>query len=325
MKALVTRINFRDALLFIWYGALAALSAYVLLWWQFFTDQPFHSEMFYTYNSILAGTEPAPFQYRYVAYLLPEIIHRVTGYSLQTSEAFHRVFWLWMSALALHAYLSHWFNRSGAIIGALGFLATASLFVVQTSFAPSDLPAFCFLLLSLLALQRRNYGWLLFTVPVGMLFRETIVFVFVVWGVYFCFERDQRVQIPYLTGSVVLAALVFVGLRLYFGFRTYDPYVLPKNLADIRGPLRVALLFNVFLIIPFFTLKTAPRFLRYTAALVPVVSILNVLFALAKDSRLWLPLVPSLIPLGLIYLVSDTRKEEEATPQKVPATQYKET
>lgn len=311
MKTFIAKLNFRDLMVFGWYGGLAALVAYVLLWWQFFADQPFHSGMFFTYNNILAGQEEAPYQYRYFAYLLPVFIKWLSGYSLQTAEAINRVIWLWASALALHLYLTRWFERKETIIGTLAFLSAGSLFVVQTSFAPSDLPTFFFLLLGLIALQRRAYRWLLLTVPTGMLFRETSIFIFLVWAIFFIYEPDKRKQLPYIIGAILLAAMVFISLRVYFGFKAYDPYTLPKNLSDKRVALRLMLLFNVFWIAPWLAFRSAPRFMKYTAVLVPVVFVVNMLFTLAKDSRLWLPLVPALIPLGLIYLL-DSKPTEPA-------------
>jgi len=305
MNASLGRFKVIDLFVYAWYAALAALIAYVLLVWQFSFDQPYQGAMFYTYGQVLAGKEPPPFRYRYVAYLLPELIRLATGRSLQVAEAFNRTFWLWASAVAFHAYLLTWFKRTGAIVAVLGLFSLASLLVLQTSFAPSDLPVFCFLLLSLLALQRRRYEWLLLLGPVGMLFRETSIFVFVVWAVYFVFEPDRRRQLPYLIGALILTGLVFVGLRLYFGYETYEAYSLPVNLSDDRWPVRVLLIFNVFLIVPWFTFKTAPRLMKYSVILVPVVFSLNLLFALAKDARLWLPLIPILIPLGLLGLLPD--------------------
>jgi hypothetical protein len=306
-----------DWLLWLWYGSLAALTAYVLLTWQFAFDQPYHGGMFYSYSHVLTNEEGAPFVYRYVAYLLPDLLHRASGYSLQTAEAISRAFWFWISALALHAYVTPWLKRTGAIIAVLAFFSIASLLVLQISFEPSDPPAFCFLLLSLVALQRRRYGWLLLTLPVGLLFRETTLFFFTVWGVYFLFEPDRRRQLPYLLGALALCAGVYLGLRLILGFQTYHPYTLPANLRDRRWLVRVTLLFGVFLVLPWLTFRRAPRFLQYTVVLAPVVFALNLLFALAKDSRLWLPLVPVLIPLGLLALL-DIKTDASSEPSGSP-------
>ncbi len=317
MNFSIGRFKAADLFLYAWYGALAALVAYVLLTWQFSIDQPYHGAMFYTYGQILAGQEPAPFRYRYVAYLLPELIRLGTGLSLQTAEALNRVFWLWASALALHAYLSVWFKRTGVVVAVLALFGMASLIVLQTSFEPSDLPTFFCLLLALIALQRRQYVWLWLILPIGLLFRETIAFFFAVWAVYFVFEPDKRRQVPFLIGALILTAAVFIGLRLYFGFQTYAAYTLPQNLADDRWPVRVVLLYSIFLILPWITFKTAPRFLKYTAVLVPVVFGLNLFFALAKDSRLWLPLVPVLIPLGLLGLLPGEVRSETLVAEAV--------
>jgi hypothetical protein len=315
MRSFIVRLKPADVFLYIWYGALAALVAYVLLTWQFSLEQPYQGAMFYTYGQILAGKQPAPFKYRYFAYLLPEIIRLVTGKSLQLAEAFNRAFWLWASAVALHAYVSYWFKRTGAIVATLALFGIASLIVVQTSFEPTDLPTFCLLILSLLALQRRRYQWLLLFIPFGLLFRETMLFFFPVWGLYFLFESDKRLQLPYLLGALGLAAVVFFGLRWYFGFESYNPYTLPRNLGDDRWPVRVLLLFNVFLIIPWFTFKNAPRLMKYSAVLVPIVFALNLLFAFAKDARLWLPLVPILVPLGLLGLLpNEVISNQSPTP-----------
>ena len=305
MKLLFNKIDRRDIALFIWYGVLAALAAYVLLWWQFWTDLPSHGEMFTSYNSILAGTYDPPYQYRYVAYLLPDLIRRVTRLSLQTSEAINRAIGLWACALAFHAYLKHWFGRHGAIIGVLGFFGSVPLFIVQTSFAPTDIPTLFFLILALIALCNRQYIHLLWIVPAGMLFRETIVFVYSVWGVAFLFEKDKRTQLPYLIGSLIITVVVFAGVRLYFGFHPYSSYALPDNLKDSRAFIRPLLLFGIFWITAWINFKTAPTFLKYASVLVPLVGMAVFLYGYSKDSRLWLPLVPVLIPLGLRFILSE--------------------
>lgn len=300
------RISKRDLALLAWYGGLAALAAYVLLWWQFWTDLPSHGEMFASYKSILAGTYDPPFQYRYVGYLLPDLIRRITGYSLQTSEAINRALWLWGCALAFHAYLDQWFERTGAIIGVLGFFGASSLFVLQTSFMPTDVPTVFFQMLALVALSRRRYIHLLWIVPLGMLFRETVIYVFAVWGVIFFFEKDRRAQLPYFIGTLFLTSLVYVGLRMYFGVLGFSPNVLDINLKESRAFFRPALLFGIFWITAWINFKNAPAFLRYTAILVPVVIVANFLFGFAKDGRLWLPLVPVLIPLGLRFILPES-------------------
>jgi len=303
---LFNKINGRDLALYAWYGGLAALTAYVLLWWQFWIDLPPHGEMFTSFASILAGTYDPPFQYRYLAYLLPDLIRRITGYSLQTSEAIHRAVWLWACALAFHVYLKHWFGRNGAIIGVLGFFGSASLFVLQTSFMPADVPTVFFQMLALVALSQRRYVHLSWIVPLGILFRETAIYVFAVWGVMFLFEKDKRAQLPYFIGTLFLTALVYVGLRVYFGVLGFSPNVFDINLKESRAFFRPILLFGIFRIIAWINFKTAPAFLKYTSVLVPVVIVANFLFGFAKDGRLWLPLVPVLIPLGLRFILSES-------------------
>ncbi len=299
------RISKRDLALLAWYGGLAALAAYVLLWWQFWTDLPSHGEMFASYKSILAGTYDPPFQYRYVGYLLPDLIRRITGYSLQTSEAINRALWLWACAIAFHAYLKYWFGRTGAIIGVLGFFGAVPLFLVQTSFAPTDIPTLFFLILALIALRNRLYVHMLWIVPAGMLFRETIVFVYSVWGVMFIFEKDKRQQFSYFIGSLVITLVVFAGVRLYFGFHPYSSYALPENLKDSRAFIRPLLLFGIFWAVAWFKYKTAPVFLKYASVLIPLVGIAVFFYGYSKDSRLWLPLVPALFPLGLQFILAE--------------------
>lgn len=305
MKVLLNKIDRRDVALFIWYGVLAALAAYVLLWWQFWTDLPSHGEMFASYKSILEGTYDVPHQYRYVAYLLPDLIRRITGFSLQTSEAIHRALWLWACALAFHVYLKHWFGRHGAIIGVLGFFGVVPLVILQTSFAPSDIPTVFFQILAFIALRNKRYVHLLWIAPVGILFRETMLYVFPVWAVMFLFEKDERAQLPYLIGAIVITLVVYGGIRFYFGFRFYDSYLLPQNLMDSRSFIRPILLFGIMGVLAWLNFKSAPAFLRYAAVLVPLVIVAIFLYGFAKDMRLWLPLVPVIFPLGLRFILSE--------------------
>jgi hypothetical protein len=305
---MLSKFNKRETILFIWYGVLAALAAYVLLWWQFWTDLPSHGEMFASYKSILEGTYDVPHQYRYIAFLLPEIIRRVSGYSLQTSEAINRALWLWAFALAFHVYLRYWLGRNGAIIGVLGFFGVAPLVILQTSFAPSDIPTVFFQVLAFIALRNRSYAHLLWIAPIGILFRETMLYIFPVWLVMFLFEKDKRSQLPYLIGTIVITLIVYGSVRFYFGFRFYDSYLLPQNLNDSRSFIRPLLLFGILGILAWVNFKTAPVFLKYATILVPLVALAVFLYGYAKDMRLWFPLIPVVFPLGLrsILLESDT-------------------
>ena len=299
------RINSKDLALFAWYGGLAALAAYVLLWWQFWTDLPSHGEMFASYKSILEGTYDVPYQYRYLAFLLPELIRRITGLSLQTSEAINRALWLWACALAFHVYLRRWFGRSGAIIGVLGFFGAAPLVILQTSFAPSDIPTVFFQILAFIALRNRRYVHLLWIAPIGIMFRETMLYVFPVWVVMFLFEKDRRAQLPYIIGATLITLIVYGGIRFYFGFRFYDIDTLPQNLQDSRSFIRPLVLFGIFWIIAWINFKTAPAFLKYASVLVPLVIVAVFLYGYAKDMRLWLPLIPVIFPLGLRFIFSE--------------------
>lgn len=300
------KVNSQDIALFVWYGGLAALAAYVLLWWQFWTDLPSHGEMFASYKSILEGTYDIPHQYRYVAFLLPELIRRLTGLSLQTSEAINRALWLWACALAFHVYLRHWFGRNGAIIGVLGFFGAVPLVILQTSFAPTDIPTVFFQILAFIALRNRRYAHLLWIAPVGILFRETILYVFPVWVVMFLFEKDKRAQLPYLIGAIFITLIVYGSIRIYFGFRFYDSYLLPQNLKDSRSFIRPVLLFGILGILAWLNFKTAPVFLKYASALVPLVVVAVFLYGFAKDMRLWLPLIPVIFPLGLRHIIPES-------------------
>ncbi|RJO66556.1 MAG: hypothetical protein C4523_12015 [Myxococcales bacterium] len=275
--------------------------------------------------SMLDGTAHTVNQFRVLSFLLPEFIHRTLGFSLLFAYLAQRFLYLALILCLLHRYLGRWFDEGLAMAGTLYFAAIlpiTSMDMIQPS-EPLNVLVF---LLGFWAIREGRVAALAAFVVLGALNKDTTAFLvpcylLVHWG-----SRPWR---KLLAETGLLAALFFAvysAVRLYYHavFKTppglYE-FQIDYNLQAIllpaftdlvthlrQGAFFVArpylslLLYGAMWILPFLRFREKPAFFRRLALITPLFLLGHFFVGRLDESRLFLPLFPLLVPMGLMTL-----------------------
>ena len=304
----------RLALALFYAGMAWAMTYYV-------TQLPVHGVI--RMENLLAGTAPRPFQYRVLGPWTILALHRATGISLAAAE----LLWHFAAALgafvAVRAWLRPFVPAAVADLAPVWVTATAvNSLVLQY---PWDLPGIFFLAVLLDLLRRRNWRLFLPVLALATLNRENTYLAVAAVVVAEGFHRRAWLRAAGLGLAAAVAWLaVKVALdRLYFGNPggTLEWHVL-KNLDVLRGRIAFAdwmhapLLAPVAFAVPWCWLeflaalnfawvlvpvrwRAKDPFLKALALLIPLHLVLVFLFGNLSERRVYLDLLPIVLPLAL--------------------------
>ena len=289
------------------YAAVATALGHVDFHIQPFADQGYANHV----PAILAGTEPAPARYRVLAPYIDHRIQLATGLTPRGAWTVFRWASLFASLLAIHFYLSTWFSRLRAVLGAL--LVAALLPLTMTNGYPfaDHFTELCLFTLGCACIARR-WDWAFAVVLILNAFnRETSAFLLPLFLLARPVDRRRLIWAGAL-GLVWLA--IYAGLRWRLGLQLYNPWQLRQNIDFVFfsnwGPgwdwyQRHRAWFGFILIAPLiWGVVTAwpwlPRFLRMSSGIVaPLFLITACLFSSIIEARMLTPLVPLLLPAAL--------------------------
>jgi tetratricopeptide (TPR) repeat protein len=116
---------------------------------------------------------------------------------------------------------------------------------------------------------------------------------------------------------------VYIGLRKYFGVIEYysDAYYLGFNLTDTHVWLYMALMFNIFLVFAWKNYTSKPKFLKRAVLMAPFFIIIHFTMTIMREARLWLPVFPIFLAMGLFSLFpEDVIVEKKAQVKNETAT-----
>lgn len=305
----------RPRLFALWYGCLTFIVVHTLHYLLFHngdTDAGYQLAM-QTHQRVVTLNDFAPVQYRFFSYYVPELIHRLLGTNIPQSYTAFRWVWLWGSCLALQRYLCSWFDWRTAFIGNLIVIATMPFMYLEVDLLNTDAPACAFFVLGLMLLREERSIWLLATVPLSMLFRETGVLVLFAWLAVTPAMKHPRMEITKLLVAAALAMSVYLGIRLVIGPK-YNPWAWPliwQNLTWPAAYFKLFATFNVLWLLTAPNLRRAPPFMRHTFFAAPVVILVLWMFGIGTAARYYFPLFPLLLPLGLLSLNPAPRTSEK--------------
>jgi hypothetical protein len=268
-------------------------------------------------RGVVLGTEAPPGRYRVLAPYTWEWLERLTG--LESRESWILFRWLCLvgALVAGHVYLRTWFDERGAVLGSLLMAALLPLTFTNGWAHPDHLMELLLFTLGCACIAR---GWLaaFFAVLVlNALNRETSVFLVVL---YFLSAPVGRTHLIWTAVSGAAWVAIYVGLRLWKGWDSYDLWQLGENWARLT-PLppawdpykRLFAWFVAIFVLPLAILifnavtgrtwRDQPRFMRAAAALVPVFLIVSFLFSSINETRIFTPLIPLLLP-GAVFALT---------------------
>lgn len=265
---------------------------------------------------VVAGTESAPGRYRILAPYLYTGVTRVTSFAPRESWVLFR----WMSLLAsLYAtlwYFSTWFDRNAAALASVALAALVPLTFTNGWAHPDHLVEWCLFTLGCACIARGRTAWFAIVLVANALNRETSAFLVPLFLLAAPITRRRLLQTAMLGG---LWVAIFVGLRWWLGFQSYDPWQLGRNIEflklmpDAWDPYyRSYAWFVVIMAVPFVvaairTWPTLPRMVRASTVVVaPAFVLVGLLFSSIIETRIFTPLLPLLAPAVLFALLPTT-------------------
>lgn len=294
----------RQWLFVAWYGCLTFLVVFTLHFLMFHdgeTDAGYQLAV-NTHQHVITLTDVAPVQYRFVSYFLPELIHRISGFNILQSYSLFRWAWLWLACVVLHRYLATWFDSRTAFMGNLIVIATMPYLYLEVDLLNTDAPAYAFFVIAILLLRLEKSGWLLLTIPLSMLFRETGLLSIGLWAAVLPTMQKPKHETGKLLLATGLALLVYFGIRWFIGPRD-NPWKFPliwDNLVWPAAYFKLFMTLNLLWVLAALNLKQAPPFIRNAFLYIPAVIFVMWLYGIGTAARYYFPLFPLLLPLGLL-------------------------
>jgi len=249
------------------------------------------------------GVVRAPLRYRPLSFWMTEVLCRATGVPYLFTDFYLRTLFLFFCALAFHGYLRRWLDVPTTVLGVVLLFALMPAVYWRGYHKLYDFVNLLVFIVGYLLIRARRDWWLVPLLAVGMFNRETtvmlvLVYVLVRWG-----ELPLRMLLLRTGVLGLLCTGIYVGLRVAYGYAPwYHWYELRENPFDPQTYLYPLLFFNAFWVLAFLDWKSKPRFLRRAMWMVPAFFAIHFVVGYVREVRLFLPLLPLFIPLGLLSL-----------------------
>ena len=309
------RANWRTLLLYL--GMAIALS---------FTDhrmRRFPDYVVTTYiPQVVQGNADAPGRYRVLVPFVVDTLTRATGGSPMIVFLAVRLCLLYAALLATHRLLQNWFTPLIAT-GGTGLLAALLPLTYTNSWAHPDsvvelllLAAGCALIVS------KRDGWFAVVLVAAAFNRETSAFLLLLWAWERLAESRSWPMLIRVAGVGSAWWAVFLGLRWVRGFASYEYWMLPRNIAafvplpDNFDPyVRISGLLWLCLAVPLLVLAAAgvkrmgwSSYFGRTTIVAGSLLVTGFLISSVLESRIFVPLLPLLIPPALVGLGAEPRE-----------------
>jgi hypothetical protein len=268
---------------------------------------------------VIDGTYGAPAIYRVLAPYTTHYFSAWTGLDPLVGFLITRLLWIFASLVTIHAFLRVWYSPGASLGGGLAVAALLPLTFTNSWAHPDSFPELCLFTLGCLAVASRRDLLLYPVLALAASNRETAVFLVPLWA----FVRWGTLRVPpflaQLAGYTAVWALVYGGLRWWRGVQHYQYWMLDQNIGVLKilpaayDPYTriVAYLGLVFLAIPAWlavkgarTPGTPPFFMR-ALPVAALFFVTCVLFSALAESRIFLPLVPLLLPAAVRVFASE--------------------
>lgn len=170
------------------------------------------------HNLHMTNTAPAPLQYRWLSYSIPELM-RLLGINLITAYLALRFIYLALAFFFVARLTRYFLSDRLAPVLSVALLALYYAASTQAHLQPSEeLNLFLFSLMIYLVITQRRLLWLSVVLVAGGLNKDTIGFLIpfvLLVGIFI--RQDIRKAIYDAAVLSVLFIFVYVGLRAYFG------------------------------------------------------------------------------------------------------------
>jgi hypothetical protein len=257
---------------------------------------------------VVAGTADAPGKYRVLVPFTFDWLQRVTHVGIETLWHATRLLWIFLAFVAFYWYLRTWFREPEALTGILLVAATLPLTFTNSWAHPDHFAELALFTAGAGAVARNRLGWFAAVLVLAALNRETAVFLVLLFAVTGDASKEHLMW-TMLFGALWLA--VFVGIRAWRGYESYDYWQLWRNIEFMkllpppRDPYyRGYAYFGLFLfgglsIAAVANLRCKPRFMQRALLVVPPFFVVAFTISSIIESRIFTPLFALIVPAAL--------------------------
>lgn len=286
------------------------------------SGNPIETAFYFMYDGVrsgrLQGDELGPYVYRILVPQLLAALHAVTGLAPLTLDLVLKLAALTSLQALAYAYLRAFFGATEALCGVLWLDAVSGYCL---SFIPgphitetSDILAACSMVACLLALHAGRHRVLLGLLLVSVCNRETCMLLL---PAVFAHEWPRAGGVRRSLQATLAVLIPYLGLRLWIGRRPWFAWTVATNIPGLASSSWKAVVANVHVLLllgPLLALGALgfarqSSFVRKSALIVPGYLLVHYLFGRVIENRLWLPLVPVLLPLAIGGLVQLRERE----------------
>ena len=256
---------------------------------------------------VLENRAGAPTQYRFLVFYAAEGLQRA-GVPFDWSYLIIRGLFTFLAAAAFHFFLLRWFRPVGAFAAVLFFFAVLPSTYFQYFMQPQDMVNLFLFIAGLMLIRDRRDALLAPLLFIAMLNRETAVLLVFVYLFYRYDELPLGTLLLRGGAFFLVCAGTYAGLRAVFGPHEYeftDFIFLEENTLTFMSYASVALVPGVFIAAAWKSLARRPKFLARAVLLTPFFFIIHWTSTRMWEPRLLLPLLPVLVPLGLISIFGE--------------------
>lgn len=302
----------------------AALSGIATASHYHFVDAALRPLMEAFSRNILEGRADAPQQFRI---LFPILADRLiaAGVPAVVSWLGLRFAAVLIGAALFHRFLATWFDRRTCLLGTLGLFAFLPITYLNYHLSVTDPGNLAFTLGALILVERRRDAWLAALLAVGVMNRETMILVPLLWLFYRWDELPPLRCALLFLGYCATVVGVHFAVRAHFGPRANYA----SSLFEIPGFDRIslnlrwrALLYFALYLGPLGVLaaigwRQNPKFVRRALLFVPFFVVFHFLMAMIAETRLMLPVFP-IVAAGALCRMAPCRIPRDPEPQTWP-------
>jgi hypothetical protein len=266
------------------------------------------------HESVVAlSPEALPHSYRFLPNSFIRLLELVTGDFATARDSYRNLFGV-LLLYALYRFARLFLRHGGALFCLAIWTAIAPVSFRYYAGQPTDPLSHLSFILSFIFLETEQFVYLLLTVLLGMLAKETIAamsgyYLFLSWR-----DNRSRLRAAILLASVILVVagvrvLVLHGAAGYREVSGVDPGHLSTNWNNYLQWAR-PLLFTVGIFVPFVLLgwRFIPWRLRSLALFLgPVLFLSSLFFSWLREARNFMPLAAVLIVMTVYYLLPQER------------------
>jgi len=265
---------------------------------------------------VVQGTAEPPGRYRVLAPFLIDAAQRAIGASPLITFLVIRLALIYAALVATHVYLRRWYDAFSAVCGTLLLAALLPLTFTNSWAHPDSVVELMLLAAGCALIVSKRDGWFSAVLVVAAFNRETSAFLLLLWAWERLAESRSWPMLIRVAGVGSAWWAVFLGLRWVRGFASYEYWMLPRNIAafaplpDNFDPyVRISGLLWLCLAAPLLVLAVAgvrrvgwSSYFGRTTIVAGSLLVTGFLISSVLESRIFVPLLPLLIPPALVGL-----------------------